>query len=165
MQELATRHQHHATIHEVDITHGEAEDLTIRAIQEHWLSRIRAHEFHAILVTPPCSTFSRVRMSNKRGPPPLRCAAHPRGFPWASNKYKAEVDCGNIMADFMVETVRTATALRPQPGIFVEHPEDLGAVVREEDRAVLHPASIWQWPEVKALCHEALFTVAITQCC
>ena len=28
--------------------------------------------------------------------------------------------------------------------LLVEHPEDLGTVVREEDRAVLRPASLWQ---------------------
>ena len=49
--------------------------------------------------------------------------------------------------------------------ILVEHPEDLGTVVREEDRAVLRPAAIWQLDEVRRLVDENVFTVAINQCC
>jgi hypothetical protein len=35
--------------------------------------------------------------------------------------------------------------------VFGEHPEDLGAVVREEDRLKMTPASIWQIEAVKNL--------------
>ena len=37
--------------------------------------------------------------------------------------------------------------------------------MREEDAALLHPASIWQWEQVRALATGHLFSVAFTQCC
>ena len=89
----------------------------------------------------------------------------PAGFPWASNRHKEQIDLGNCMADFMVEVIKTASALTPMPAVFAEHPEDLGATVREEDKAILHPASIWQWEKVRALVQPPFFTVVFTQCC
>lgn len=51
--------------------------------------------------------------------------------------------------------------------VFGEHPEDLGAVIREEDKLLLIPASIWQFPELRGLVlpSSSLQTVAINQCC
>ena len=143
MEDLATKSNEQVEVIEADLVNDPEEDLTLEARQQFWLQRIEAQEFHFILVTPPCSTFSRVRMSNRRGPPPLRCRDHPRRFLWASNKHKAEIECGNIMVDFMIKVIQLASTLSPMPAVFTEHPEDLGATVREEDQAVLHPASIW----------------------
>ena len=35
--------------------------------------------------------------------------------------------------------------------LFGERTEDLGSVIREEDRLLLRPASIWQLPELRAI--------------
>ena len=66
----------------------------------------------------------------------------------------------------MVFTIKVVeTAKKVMVFILVEHPEDLGTVVREEDRAVLRSAAIWQLDEVRRLVDENVFTVAINQCC
>ena len=51
---------------------------------------------------------------------------------------------------------------------FLEHPEDLGTVIRKEDRRRFRPASIWQLPELRKLISQDIqgaFTVQINQCC
>ena len=55
---------------EVDIVHGKEHDLSHSDVRAAWLEKIKAGRYHVVLVTPPCSTFSRVRMANRRGPLP-----------------------------------------------------------------------------------------------
>ena len=38
-------------------------------------------EFDAVVISPPCNSFSRARQTYP-GPKPVRNAAHPWGFPW-----------------------------------------------------------------------------------
>ena len=65
---------------------------------------------------------------------------------------------------FTIRVVETALGVY-KVFVLVEHPEDLGTVVREEDKAVLKPASMWQLPDLRRLVGERLATVAINQCC
>lgn len=157
---------------EVDIKRDPKEDLSAHDFQAKIIARITSGEFHAVLCTPPCSTWTRVRMANMRGPPPLRSFDYPWGFPWASNRFRQQNDLGNALVRFAIEVWAAAAAQSETPGgrvvfIFGEHPEDLGAVVREEDKMLLRPASIWQLPELQALISPSskLQTVAINQCC
>ena len=156
---------------EVDIQRDPNLDLSVSDFQDKIITRISSGEFHAVLCTPPCSTWTRVRMANMRGPPPLRNKLHPWGFPWAANRHRHQLELGNSLVRFSIRVWATASRCELQDGtkVFVlgEHPEDLGKVIREEDKAVLEPASIWQLPELFEVLSDPsnLQTVAINQCC
>ena len=55
---------------EVDLKRGDQFDLTQEQLQSKILKDIAAGKFHCVVCTPPCSTWTRVRMANCRGPPP-----------------------------------------------------------------------------------------------
>ena len=173
LERLASAERVTLHIDEVDIRHGSQHDLTQPPVQEQWLEKVRRGRYQAILCTPPCSTFSRVRMANMRGPPPIRSRQHPRGYPWLSNAHRSQADLGNALVDFTWRVYQAVEALAPsspaaQVILFTEHPEDLGRVYREEDGRAMDPASIWQQTEVHRLLasqHLGLFTLALNQCC
>lgn len=158
---------------EVDLKRGDHFDLTQEGLQDSLVSRIAAGEFHVIICTPPCSTWSRVRCANMRGPPTLRTKDHLWGFPWVSKRFEKDLELGNALVRF---SIRVWEAVSKHPFsfdgmvvfIFGEHPEDLGVVIREEDRARIIPASIWQIQQIRDLVdsvENSLGTVAINQCC
>ena len=172
LRALAEKRGWQLIIEEVDIRRSPKQDLSVTDFQDAIIARISSGEFHAILCTPPCSTWARVRMANMRGPPPLRSGDYPWGFPWVSNRNKHQLDLGNELVRFALRVwAAAATKCKTQDGIeifvFGEHPEDLGMVRREEDRLLLRPASIWQLPELRSLISPSskLQTVAINQCC
>lgn len=164
LKEKAKKEGFHVEIEEIDIMRREEDDLSLQSKQEELLRRIRAKEFDAVICTPPCSTWSRVRAANMRGPPPLRDFAYPWGYPWVKKKYEEELKLGNILVIFTIKVVETVEEVG-YIFLLVEHPEDLGTVVREEDRAVLRPASIWQLQELRKAVGGTIFSVAINQCC
>lgn len=164
LKEKAKSGKFHIKVEEVDISRRDEDDLSHSNKQEEILRRIEAGEFDAVICTPPCSTWSRVRAANLRGPPPIRDKNYPWGYPWVKKKFEQELQLGNILVKFTIKVVETALGVR-RVFVLVEHPEDLGTVIREEDRAVLRPASIWQLPEIRRLVGEELATVAINQCC
>ena len=136
------------------------------------LATIRAGGYEAILVTPPCSTWSRVRSANRRGPPMVRSSLYVWGFPWLKGSLQQDVELGNVLILFMIEVLQeVASHPISAQGYLVlvlgEHPEDLGAVRREEDGAKLVPASIWQLTTLRAVLsdHPEMFTVVFGQCC
>eukprot|EP00438_Fugacium_kawagutii_P016715 Skav227659 [mRNA] locus=scaffold58:564261:566969:- [translate_table: standard] len=142
--------------------------------QQELLRRIEAGDFHAILVTPPCSTWSRVRGANTRGPPMIRSKQYPWGFPWLAAKFHHDLQLGNALVRFTIQVIATVITCsikhcRCWCAFFAEHPEDLGTIWREEDHKELHPASIWQLEELRSAVDTAgpfnLHTVAINQCC
>eukprot|EP00438_Fugacium_kawagutii_P023532 Skav200887 [mRNA] locus=scaffold1581:40043:56652:+ [translate_table: standard] len=158
---------------EVDIKRGPEFDLTSVELRESLLKRVRQGEFHAVLCTPPCSTWSRVRCANMRGPPPLRAKDHVWGFPWLTGRLARDAELGSLLVRFAID-VWTAVAQCPvsKDGfmvfLFGEHPEDLGLVIREEDGLRMVPASIWQLFQVRSLTNTSegrIRTVAINQCC
>ena len=56
-------------------------DVTKRAVQQSLLNKIKAGVYAAIILSPPCSTFTRATFSNRRGPRPVRTFVHLRGLP------------------------------------------------------------------------------------
>ena len=164
LKEKARLGKFHIEVEEVDISRRDDDDLSQEAKQEEILRRIGWGEFDAVICTPPCSTWSRVRAANMRGPPPIRDKNYPWGYPWVKKKFEQELQLGNILVRFTIRVVETALGVY-KVFVLVEHPEDLGTVVREEDKAVLKPASIWQLPDLRRLVGERLATVAINQCC
>lgn len=158
---------------EVDLKRGREFDLTQSQLQDSILKEVEQGLFHVIICTPPCSTWSRVRMANRRGPPPLRSKEHLWGYPWVKRQFQMELELGNELVRFSIRIWETVAGNpRSCDGflifLFGEHPEDLGRVEREEDGLVLFPASIWQIERLRALvendCNN-IFTVAICQCC
>ena len=158
--------------HEIDLKRGEGFDLTQERLQSKILSDIAAGLFHCVICTPPCSTWTRVRMANRRGPPPLRSKEHPWGYPWVKRRFQHELDLGNELVRFSIEVWATVDK-HPQSVdglpvfLFGEHPEDLGQVKREEDGMQFNPASIWQLEEIRRLVDKQgpVQTVGINQCC
>ena len=51
-----------------------------------FLTRVKGGEFDFVALAPPCEGFSRALFSNKLGPPPLRNAIFPWGYPWLEGK-------------------------------------------------------------------------------
>ena len=69
LKEKAKLGKFHIQVEEIDIMCREEDDLSLQSKQEEILKRIEAREFDAVICTPPCSTWSRVRAANMRGPP------------------------------------------------------------------------------------------------
>ena len=159
------------TVLEVDIEFGEEHDLSKQEVRQTWLNRIASGEFRAVVVTPPCSTYSRVRMANMKGPPPLRSKDFPYGFPWLRNHHKKQAELGTCLVDFTIDVFNTVLGVKVDNKgqlilVFSEHPEDLGAVRRQEDGLWMQPASMWQRQEwVRILEEQDMFTVVYNQCC
>ena len=67
---------------EFDTLRGAEFDLSKQAVWDALFERVRAGDFDAIMLSPPCGTFSRARFhfAGSSGPRPLRTKAHPRGF-------------------------------------------------------------------------------------
>lgn len=143
LQQLCDKHNFILEMEEVDLLRpGNSCDLAIVSTQESWIARLS--EFNAVLVTPPCSSFSRATWANNRGPTPVRSASFPRGFPWLSEAGKRRANLGNILCDFnwaVLEEIQKIRAVRNVVA-FSEHPEDLGRIRNRGPADV--PASIWQ---------------------
>ena len=121
---------------ELDIQRDHKCDFTLPAVQKRWLQRIDRGKFFAVVVTPPCSTFSRAVWANEAGPYPLRSHLFLRGFPWNARAQKDKAQFGNILADFAFE------ALRRQ----FKHEQYVGRTKKE--RIPEHsPTSMWQFQQ------------------
>lgn len=148
---------------ELDILRDRKCDFTRPKVQRKWLQRIQRGEFHALVSSPPCSTFSRAVWANDGGPFPLRSRAHLRGFPWNAPKRKTKARWGNILADFSFEAIRRQLL---HPGTFVlkEQPEDLGRT-RTTRVPGQSPGSMWQFPQHELLLRsfEDLLSVVFPQ--
>ena len=147
---------------EVDILRGEGnQDLTDPDLQHELLQAVAAGEYRFVFVSPPCSTWSRARHSNRDGPRPLRDRVHPLGLPRLSPTEAEQVRVGNILVFFSLAVLRAVTSARRrgfEVTAVLEHPEDLG-VARHG-----FPASIWQLPEVRALHRTGFRSAALHQC-
>ena len=142
---------------EVDICRDPNMDLLDSAVAERCLQEVTNSEWDVVLVTPPCSSFSRARCVQP-GPRPLRSRLYPLGFPWLSAEHRTVVEEANQFIFFSFK-VCTAALSNSIP-FLLEHPEDLGATASGHT-----PASIWQLPEARALyAHENVMTFAIYQC-
>ena len=128
----------------VDIQRRPSVDLAKTKERQKLLARIRAQEFHAILPSPPCSTFSRAPWANFKGPQPVRSAAKPRGLDKLAAAERDRCILGNIFADFIWEVVELAIEVHVS-FLLLEQPEDLGVLARGPYTGQ-RPASMWQWP-------------------
>eukprot|EP00438_Fugacium_kawagutii_P025749 Skav221045 [mRNA] locus=scaffold1448:254439:257677:+ [translate_table: standard] len=174
LRQLAEGVDFNIVVDEVDICHTPDHDMTDKKQQAAILEKIRLRYYAAILVTPPCSTWSRVRGANTRGPPMIRSKGYPWGFPWLAAKFHLDLQLGNELVRFTIEVIKLVVACSRQHRVcwcafFAEHPEDLGVIWREEDGKELHPASIWQLDDLRAAVDDSgelqLKTIAINQCC
>ena len=138
-----------ATVECVDILRGAKMDLSRSKVREAYLARIKAGDFDAILLSPPCSSFSRATFANHRGPRPVRCYQSPRGMDTLTSRERDRAILGNIFADFAWE-VATLVADGAASFLAFEQPEDLGTIAKGP-RAGQRPASMWQWPQLRQL--------------
>ena len=143
----------------VDMKRSAKHDLSLAKVRQRYLDRIAAKEFDAVLLSPPCASFSRAPWANFRGPRPVRSYDCPRGLQTLTPADRAIL--GNIFADFSYE-VATLVADGAAAFLAMEQPEDLGALASGPHEG-LRPASMWQWPQLADLLSKGLRTVAFHQ--
>lgn len=68
LKELEKKFGAQMQIEMIDIVRSEAHDLSKESVRKNFRDRVQAGEFDAVVITPPCSTWTRVRMANYRGP-------------------------------------------------------------------------------------------------
>ena len=155
-------HQLTIEVVELDLRHSRRADFTKPLVQQKWLRVIDEGKADALVITPPCSTFSRAPWANDRGPFPLRSARCLRGFTWNSAARKRKAGLGNTLADFSFEAMKRQLK-RKQTTAFMEQPEDLGATKRP--RVPGHrPGSMWQFPQhLELMAMDGVKSVALAQ--
>ena len=149
-------------VEELDILRDKSHDLTMEKVSQKVLQRVRAGEFTAVLASPPCDTYSRVKWANDLGPRPTRSFEYPRGFDWLLGDSKLKTQLANTLTDVTFAILDAQAAL--SPGLIVlEFPEDLGAIQSGKHYG-RRPGSIWQWPQFKALLeYKDILTMGIRQ--
>lgn len=123
-------------------------DLTKGHVRQQILSKIEAGLYDVILLSPPCSTFSRAPWSNRRGPRPVRSFCNPRGFNRLRWSERSKANWGNILADFSFQVCKLVITQHTM--LLFENPEDLGAIQHGEFQGQ-RPASMWQWEAFEQL--------------
>ena len=137
-------------------------DLSKRTARELLLEKVRKAEYFAVVLSPPCGTFSRAAWSKRRGPRPVRSYCFPRGFPRMSWTERKKTNLGNLLADFSFE-VAVEQSKFPNYLFFLVQPEDLGAL-KFAGNGGIRPASMWQWPQHATLLQcDDVFSVAFYQ--
>ena len=146
---------------ELDIIRNARVNFALASVREFWLMKISSGEYHLLLSSPPCSTFSRAPWANLWGPRPIRSFTHLRGFTWLKWNQKKLALLGNTLADFSFEAIKRQIAAG---GLFVkEQPEDLGAV-RSGPWSGQRPASMWQFKQHSELLeHPGVKSIALYQ--
>lgn len=82
-----------------DILRSEDHDLLNPVLQEQLIQKLKAGEYDAIIMSPPCATWSRAPWANSFGPRPLRSSLHPMGFPWLEKEKRDKVMKSNGMVE------------------------------------------------------------------
>ena len=124
----------------VDMKRSAKHDLSLAKVRQRYLDRIAAKEFDAVLLSPPCASFSRAPWANFRGPRPVRSYDCPLGLQTLTPAERDRAILGNIFADFSYE-VATLVADGAAAFLAMEQPEDLGALASGPHEG-LRPASI-----------------------
>ena len=147
LQKICASQQLVLTMHEFDLVRGPDQDLSSTVLWDNLFKMIQTGVFDVLILSPPCSTFSRARhrYSGTFGPRPLRSHAHLLGFPWLRDADNRRVE----QANFFIRQSFKAARLQQQQGLYfiLEHPEDLGRVSSGE-----RPASIWAFDEILEMC-------------
>ena len=134
-------------------------DVTLPKVRELLLNKVVSGRYFAVLLSPPCSTFSRATWANRKGPRPVRSFVFPRGFwrmTWSERK---RANWGNVLADFSFKVFLAQSATAGGMALF-ENPEDLGAVKSGENMGI-RPSSMWQWREFEIALLESGVTTAV----
>ena len=105
-RKLAAKWHLKVQIDMVDIKVRPHLDMTKRAVQQSLLNKIKAGVYAAIILSPPCSTFTRATFSNRRGPRPVRTFVHLRGLPRLTWTERKKANWGNVMTDFSYEVCK-----------------------------------------------------------
>ena len=111
----------------VDIKRKPRVDLSYSKQRKKILDKIRSGCYDAILLSPPCSTFSRAPWANKKGPRPVRSFASPRGLDSLTAAERGRAILGNVFADFCYDVIACALDVDIK-FLLLEQPEDLGAM-------------------------------------
>ena len=147
---------------EWDICRSPDQDLLNEGHQQKLLARIKRGEFVAVLMSPPCASWSRAPWANRWGPRPLRTVLHPWGMPWLEGPKLEKVAKSNCMIRFCLRAITLVQTLG-QVGFLLEHPENLGSV-SSRPSPLIRPASIWELQEFQQLAGGQTFSVALYQC-
>ncbi len=116
-------------------------------------------EIHAVVGTLTTTSWTRARHSFGQGPPPLRSAEWPWGFPWLGKPDRDTVDAANKEVEALVSKFHEFANDSPSTRLLFLHPEDLGI----GDRG--RPASPWQLPTVRELARTVgMHRLAFFQC-
>ena len=144
---------------EWDILNGQSFDLLSQDNRKRLLAAISSGHYDAVLMSPPCGTWSRAPWANQFGPRPLRTSNYPWGFPWLEGDRQQKVAASNSMVRLCIDVLELIETMRFTLFFWLEHPEDLGAVAtyrRKKGKQWFHqvdsgvrPASIWQLPELR----------------
>ena len=159
---LAKRHSSAVSVEVVDIKVKPHVDLTLKSNREKILEKIKIQKYDVIILSPPCSTFSRAPWSNRKGPRPVRSFLKPKGLERLSWMERKKANWGNTLKDFTFEVIILALE-RQVPMLLFENPEDLGAL-QHGPYAGQRPASMWQDERFqKLLADRAVQSVAFYQ--
>jgi hypothetical protein len=96
-------------ITEIDYNqYGADHDMTNEQVWA-WLKAklVSPCHFDMVLMTPPCSTWTRLRHANWRGlaMAPLRDSSHPWGFPWLEGSRLRLAQAGNILVERCIQII------------------------------------------------------------
>ena len=80
LQEVCRASGYKLSIECVDIQRRPRIDLSYSKQRRRILDKIRSGSYDAILMSPPCSTFTRAVWANFKGPRPVRSYEEPRGL-------------------------------------------------------------------------------------
>jgi hypothetical protein len=127
---------------EIDLQISEEHDMSDEDRWQELITKIRNGEFDIIIMSPPCSTWSRAVWANRLGPKPVRSREFPFGFPWLKGDLKEKAELGTLLVMRCIETLEIAPA---KTVCLWEHPEDLG---RSRNGT---PASVWQLEALRAV--------------
>ena len=129
------------------------------SLRRQCLERIKSCMYDIILAFGQIETFDRKVFSNRKGVNPCRDHAWPRGFPWLERQEADKIASENVFIDFLPLISRAAHRSSPrQTRVLFFAPEDRGS------KPLGEPASIWQFPEMKALHHLGFIRSAFFLC-
>ena len=160
---------------EWDIANGTSYDLLLEENQQKLLKQVVEGQFDAILMSPPCGTWSRAPWANTHGPRPLRSHLEPWGFPWLEGHRLQKVTDSNSMIWLCVQILQLLEKKDFVTAFLLEHPENLGAVSSFKRKArkawfqtissQVRPASIWQLQELQRFVNNSkVFSQVFHQC-
>ena len=159
---LAKRHSTAVEVEMVDVKVKPHVDLTLKSNRDKILEKIKLHKYDVIILSPPCSTFSRAPWSNRKGPRPIRSFLKPKGLERLSWAERKKANWGNTLKDFTFEALLVALEAEVHMILF-ENPEDLGAL-QHGPYAGQRPASMWQDDRFREMLADRLVqTVAFYQ--